>query len=1585
MVASLILHDLLLPNFENSIHYYLLLVIALLTGCISEILNPIHIALCTILSLGSAKFIKQIFVSLWDHSFCVDILDLKGFSQFIKKLSPTVIFILVEVEFLTFFLFFLIELNGNEKFSFLKPLILKTQIIIFYYSKVVSVESAKLIYAYKLVYFSISLIISNLLYYLAKANHLKTDGLLFEYLFWNYFMLTVMCSSSKLEAQSNLIIDALVSKLNFSTELIKISGIQYVSALYDDYRLKSFSFSLLNQIQLMNWASLQGQSLKLKSECLENGSTVDHDYKFPIMIGLDEIPTKYSLESIRNLGLTQKYIDINVNLFFNPTLFMLTNVCNDNYLTHLKKRKSDNSIRHSHYTINSKQECLEIQLNQDNEPRTLKDILDQFIKTYTKQMNQSECDTKSSYRIKDSLNEGRFTSEYQELGYFLFVDPETKVGYGREFVTNEDKCIKHPNFFNFSASTFKFSLSKQNVVSKIRETKNEQNTGNTMHDTSLYVIYAKIDKLAKDIELDSGTKKKCFIINIELILSKTAYKTLLLNNLQQQSINEGISKLKSMNTIKKFTPQKEGKVEKHITKAVIKHRESLTSDIWKKNSFDSSYFSSEMEERQIIKEALKKSKKNVKPNCMSSNSNNTPDLTAVNKTATQGAFYSNTGLHSIIPEMGHKTSNYFSSLKKLNYKSEDDKRILENKFTFKRNNFCCLTEKVSHKLELPNNFSMLIANTNNEKSTHKPNTICDSRLALSNCKPDFLQANHKGARETLLISKYANLLISKLSHEIRTSLISIKVISDKILDKYINNYEIFSSFCKINSLSSIITFLVYDLSDYLQEQMSPVNLGNLALGELKDSIKDLSNAYLTLFNKEGSAELFFSIEEDLILQSINTDEKKIKQILLNLISNCIKNTIKGDIRIVFKKGESKCIEEHLTQEYGLIEISDEALGVPEIYFEYLNGDHEDKLIKERKHSLHTISNEQNHLSSKLSNGSNNLMSFTDNLILNSNHHYSSKNGLGNGFILCKRISRELGYQLSCEVIYDREEAKKKVGSKFILRFPLIAEPDKIVSETHDQENELERIEISPKQQSGANQLVSKNNLGFSLNLNYFESPNVEFDSSKVSIEVADQSENNEADNAEELCTDRTVSNKSFIRKLDENLIAEAKAGFIAISYPKVVFQSPIKRLQRRSTVNLYANYHNDNNPFSKLEKYNSIIPLNSPLKLKSMLVHPNLEGKSNEMATIFNFNSSLNTPNNNSNLDEKSDQGREPESFSRKKAFASNSESLVKVKELSIDKEELNLNEGINRHSKPHFKRTSNYKLNIVNDLGVANELIFEPSNGDGSSILLSKQRPYNTDQFKFFEKIPDNHRPTSKDKEDYEKIHYIDYHNSMTPLREVRLNRKFKSTNNVIQSSSLNDSFEYRHNMDYSNAYPRRKRSGVSLLSKGVALEVIKDEEIDSVKDVEEDYDYICALVDDKPEILNSEIRLLQRQLEAQLGRKVKQRWKFLKLKDGFELIYNVYCDLSNKANKIKLVLCDEMMEYMNGTETLPILDKLFQKAGASKFPILFISAFTNNSYYDKIKQGNWEIELLEKPLNLKNSKKIIDTYFSQHKVTDV
>ena len=78
--------------------------------------------------------------------------------------------------------------------------------------------------------------------------------------------------------------------------------------------------------------------------------------------------------------------------------------------------------------------------------------------------------------------------------------------------------------------------------------------------------------------------------------------------------------------------------------------------------------------------------------------------------------------------------------------------------------------------------------------------------------------------------------------------------------------------------------------------------------------------------------------------------------------------------------------------------------------------------------------------------------------------------------------------------------------------------------------------------------------------------------------------------------------------------------------------------------------------------------------------------------------------------------------------------------------------------------------------------------------------------------------------------------------------------------------------------------------------------------------------------------------------------------------------------------MLCDEMMDYMNGSESLNLLEKLYDKVGEKRIPFLFISAFTNNSYYDNVKKKNWEIQFLEKPLNTKGAKGIVEKYFSKY-----
>lgn len=925
--------------------------------------------------------------------------------------------------------------------------------------------------------------------------------------------------------------------------------------------------------------------------------------------------------------------------------------------------------------------------------------------------------------------------------------------------------------------------------------------------------------------------------------------------------------------------------------------------------------------------------------------------------------------------------------------------------------------------------------------------------------------------KTKKLYEYTNILISKLSHEIKTSLISIKVISEKLVEKYIENYDIYKSFKKIGSLSNIIIFLVYDLSDFLQNKTSPISYSSFTLGEFKESIKDLCEAYMMLFNKENTVDINYSIEEDLILSNITSDEKKLKQIILNLLSNSIKNTIKGKIKMDIRRnkqiGQNKYFQlnssnmknkKSVGENSLFIEISDEAGGVPKEYFNYINIIYNDSIYKEGFNFLQR-----------------NSYSYNNKKLPSFSKKYSSKSGLGNGFILSKKLAKELGIVLTCEYIYESSFNKynsynnislpneltnkllnkKIIGTKFIIQMSI----------DNNHHNEVDHKQIGNINLiNSINSSQSNKNLGFySFNPNnnllvesvectsemrvenkntssFFniqtsklsENEDIQYDYNfyKSKKEINDNKSIFSINEDNKSNSSKTVSNHSFIVEFDYfknrqftqfyDEVEEIKSRFRgedSENDDEDGFKTPLELLNNLkfyssnnnfnsnktnkenetsnatkipiSDKNIISNRllivkdHNQSNRIDRRSMNNNVSVDNIKsysIEINSKIL-PKLEGKVNEIATIMNFTSSLN----NTHIENKEKllNINKISSFNKQNKHRSDTSTMNILKiDNNAFESKCRIVENRNFNNKPNSTmnlKRCNIDININDGL---NKFCIE--NNFNTNNLIPTQKLKHNDNI---------HRVSSNNyfnfNKESHKLHLsfqgINHNCLHSPCLDNKAENIYirKPTNISSLEVSFNDSVKYESGKNISQL---KFLSPVSIISEmkikqrsGVlksSLEVIKDEEIESNKN--EKYEYICILVDDKADIVNSECRLLSKKIEEKLGKDMKEKWKFLKLKDGFELINSVYHDLSSKSNKIKLVLCDEMMDFMNGSEALGIIDKLYEKVNAKKFPFYFISAFTNNDFFYQVQRKDWKIEFLEKPLNSKAAGNLVDKYFN-------
>ena len=83
---------------------------------------------------------------------------------------------------------------------------------------------------------------------------------------------------------------------------------------------------------------------------------------------------------------------------------------------------------------------------------------------------------------------------------------------------------------------------------------------------------------------------------------------------------------------------------------------------------------------------------------------------------------------------------------------------------------------------------------------------------------------------------------------------------------------------------------------------------------------------------------------------------------------------------------------------------------------------------------------------------------------------------------------------------------------------------------------------------------------------------------------------------------------------------------------------------------------------------------------------------------------------------------------------------------------------------------------------------------------------------------------------------------------------------------------------------------------------------------------------------------------------------------------------------NKIVMIISDENMEYMQGSNSFKILTELENQKKISKVTKITLTAFSDETTIKEIKSKGSD-EILNKPLTLKNLKVVINNYLTKVK----
>jgi signal transduction histidine kinase/DNA-binding response OmpR family regulator len=152
------------------------------------------------------------------------------------------------------------------------------------------------------------------------------------------------------------------------------------------------------------------------------------------------------------------------------------------------------------------------------------------------------------------------------------------------------------------------------------------------------------------------------------------------------------------------------------------------------------------------------------------------------------------------------------------------------------------------------------------------------------------------AEQLALTSKYKSEFLANMSHELRTPLNSLLILSKLLSDNQHGNLnEKQVEFARtINSAGSDLLNLINDILDLskIESGTVTIDVGEMPTAHLK---QNMERTFRQLAADKG---LEFNVNVDPKLpQTVRTDEKRLQQVVLNLLSNAFKFTSKGGVTL----------------------------------------------------------------------------------------------------------------------------------------------------------------------------------------------------------------------------------------------------------------------------------------------------------------------------------------------------------------------------------------------------------------------------------------------------------------------------------------------------------------------------------------------------------------------------------------------------------------------------------------------------------------------------------------------------------------
>ncbi|MGI6852199.1 HAMP domain-containing protein [Mesorhizobium sp. 1B3] len=192
------------------------------------------------------------------------------------------------------------------------------------------------------------------------------------------------------------------------------------------------------------------------------------------------------------------------------------------------------------------------------------------------------------------------------------------------------------------------------------------------------------------------------------------------------------------------------------------------------------------------------------------------------------------------------------------------------------------------------------------------------------------RALEEKAEQLALTSKYKSEFLANMSHELRTPLNSLLILSNLLANNQQGNLnEKQVEFARtINSAGTDLLGLINDILDLskIESGTVSVDINDVPLAHLR---QHMERTFRQLATDKG---LGFTVEVDPALpETIRTDEKRLQQIVLNLLANAFKFTSEGDVVLSFsvrksgRSGNGSAAPKRALA----IAVTDTGIGIPE--------------------------------------------------------------------------------------------------------------------------------------------------------------------------------------------------------------------------------------------------------------------------------------------------------------------------------------------------------------------------------------------------------------------------------------------------------------------------------------------------------------------------------------------------------------------------------------------------------------------------------------------------------------------------------